>query len=160
MGHPDDGGNGGGMDAVSSLLPTLTLLSARSGTGEHQWLHLAMALLLPLLLRAVLPKLQTWVAAFRLSVPAATRIISHTRDSACWWARENEDDEEAFNAVIQRSILKFINTKLPDVARCWKESDVQVGRAGRGGGRRMGGCRLTMHAMPPTGQLAACRLRT
>ena len=144
MGPPDDGGNGngGGLD-LSSLLPTLTLLSARSGGSTahgdyHQWLQLLLALLLPLLLRSVLPKLQTWASGFRLHGAQATRIITHTRDPACWWNRDADDDDEAFNAVVQRAILKYINTKLPDVARSWKESDVQVGRVGRGAGQAHG----------------------
>lgn len=128
MGHLGDGhdGGGGSMD-LSALLPTLTLLSARGGAaggGDSQWIPLMLAVLLPLLLRSMLPKVQAWAQGLKLH-NHTTRTISHTRDNSCWW-HDEENDDEAFNAIIQRAILKYINTKLPDVAKSWNASDIQA----------------------------------
>ena len=40
-----------------------------------------------------------------------------------WW--DDGDDEDAFNAVIQKAVLTYINKELPHIAKAWEESDVQ-----------------------------------
>ena len=56
--HPNDGSSG--LDSLASLLPTLMMM--RSGAGgskeDTPWLQLLLAVLLPVLLRLILPKLQ------------------------------------------------------------------------------------------------------
>ena len=124
--HGDDGGGGGGMADLSSLLPTLMLFARGQGSeaGTGQWLQLLMALVLPLLLRAMVPKFQLWFNSLKMR-NRPMRVITHTREPGRWW-RDDEDDEEAFNAVIQRAILKYLNTHMPDITKDWHESDIQV----------------------------------
>lgn len=132
MGHPGDDGSGGGASLadLSSMLPTLMMLFARGGerggTGAGNWLQLVLVLVLPLLLRSILPKFQAWFNTLKLGRSRASRVISHSRDPSCWWC-EDENDDEAFNAVIQRAILKYLNTQMPDITKAWMESDIQVG---------------------------------
>lgn len=133
-------GNGGMAGQLQSLLPTLMMLTttqqAHNGTASSaggstpQWVQLLLTLLLPIFLQSALPKIHAAMQkASSMMRSEATRMISHTRDPGRWW-RQDKDDDEAFNAVIQRAILKYINTELPDVAKGWQQSNVQVGRGG------------------------------
>ncbi len=87
MPHPNVPPPAGGNDRAS-LLPTLLRLTSRggqAGESKHQWLQLALAVLLPILIRLVLPTLQNALnrSGARLE-RRATRSISHTRDVGVW----------------------------------------------------------------------------
>ena len=109
--HPGDDGSGGGLD-LSSMLPLLLMNrnSAAGGSGgEMPWVQMLLAILLPLLLRLFTPKLQSAVNAFRVGGHHATRTISCMKETGVyrWW--DDKEDEDAFNAIVQKAILTYIN---------------------------------------------------
>lgn len=109
---------------LQSLLPTLMLMNGRGG-ADTQWIGLVCALILPLLLQSVLPMLKKWARhGMKLFRTGCSRTVQWTRDPSVWW--DDKENEEAFNGVVQRSILKYINQELPEVAKGWTESNVQV----------------------------------
>ena len=157
--HPNDGS--GGLDGLSSLLPTLMMMRssgvAGGGPGDTPWLQLLLAVLLPILLRLVLPKLQNalnQVSLYGRHEPAtpvdyerhvihsptptnatatnatpthhphaptnavtqvrpsgryATRTIVYTRETGVWRWWDDKEDDDSFNAIVQKAILTYIN---------------------------------------------------
>ncbi|KAG1672201.1 hypothetical protein FOA52_002901 [Chlamydomonas sp. UWO 241] len=131
----EDSNSGGSFGSqLSSLLPMLTLMGAQQGGGDSSkqggahWqatLHVFLVIALPLILQSLMPKI---VNAMKMMGAAlrteATRTISHSRDPSRWW--QDKDDDEAFNGVIQRAILRYINNEMPDVAKGWRECNVKA----------------------------------
>jgi hypothetical protein len=112
---------GPGIDPIS-LIPLLMMgVPKQQGEGTASSMMLVV-MLLPLVLRFLLPHITKMLSSIKLTIQCS-RTISYSRDSSVWWT--DKDNDETWNAVIQRAILKHINTKLPEVAKAWVESEVQ-----------------------------------
>ena len=120
---PTDDTNGS--PDISSLLPTMMMMMSRGADGGQMmpWMPMLFAVLLPLILRIVTPRLQQSFNAIHLGKRHAERTISCTKECR-WWV--DEDDEDAYNAIIQKSILTFINKELPHVTKSWDKSEIHA----------------------------------
>lgn len=126
MGENDHGNSNFNMN---SMLPMLTMLGAQrngSGDGGQGAFMMLLAIVLPLVLQHLMPKIRDAIDNFQTTWGAQPmRTIAYTRDPSAWWG-DDKDDDELFNGTIQRAILKYINDVLPHVAKEWKQSDVQA----------------------------------
>ena len=114
---PNDDVNGiGGID-LSSLLPTMMMMNRGTGGGDMHWLQMLLVVVLPIILRLITPRLQQSVNAFRFCKKNAIRSIACTKETGVyrWWV--DEEDDDAFNGIIQKSILAYIN-KVRSIDSC------------------------------------------
>mmetsp|Transcript_3473 Transcript_3473/g.7584 ORF Transcript_3473/g.7584 Transcript_3473/m.7584 type:complete len:572 (+) Transcript_3473:248-1963(+) len=114
---------------VTALLPAL-MLGRNHGDGSRSSsiIDVILVVLLPMLVRHMWPHLQDLYDKITSWSGHSFRNIIYTKRTDRWW---HDDDDNASNAVIQKAILSYINLKLPDVARSWKEGDVQARRQER-----------------------------
>ena len=116
----NDNAHNGGID-IASILPTMMMMKS-----DVPWLQMLLALVLPLFIRLASPRMQLWFNALKLGRHSVTRSIVCTKETGgyCWWV--DEDDEEAYNAVIQKSILAYINKKLPHITKMWNSCEIHA----------------------------------
>ena len=113
--HPNDAGAGFDLNALLPILMMSTRSSAGGAAGAGNtndstlWIQMLIAILLPFLIRIIQPRLQTAVQNFKLRPNKAHRTIVHSKEVGVWRWWDDSDDEEAFNAVIQKAILTYIN---------------------------------------------------
>lgn len=126
-----DNDRGNGNFNMNTMLPMLTMLGTQrsgSGDGGQGTIMMLLAIVLPLVLQHLMPKIRDAIDNWQTTWGAQpTRTIAYTRDPSAWWG-DDKDDDEVFNGTIQRAILKYINDVLPLVAKEWKQSNVQVRR--------------------------------
>jgi hypothetical protein len=133
--HREHAANGGGGFDVSALLPTMMMMTNRGGGGtasEYPWLQMLLAVLLPFLLRIMQPKMtEAFDSVMRLRNRYARRQINHVKDAVWRWWDDKADADQTVNAVIQKSILTYINKELPHVTRSWANSELTARKESR-----------------------------
>ena len=125
--------DGGGFD-MSALLP---LMMMRGGGGaaagsDYPWLQMMLAVLIPFLLRIMQPRMSEAFDNARLFRNRyAKRQIRYVKDTVWRWWDDKPDADQTVNAVIQKSILTYINKELPHVARSWPLSELSARKESR-----------------------------
>ena len=115
-----------GFDPIS-MIPLLMMGGAKQlGESGNASSSVMFFIVLVPLVKFLFPYIKDFMSKIRL-VKQCTRIISHSKDTSSWWTclYDDKDNDEIWNVVIQRAILNYINTKLPEVAKGWMTSEVQ-----------------------------------
>ena len=113
---------------IASILPTIMMMNR--GT-DFPWFQMFFAIIVPFLLRIFQPTLLDKVkTGFQFNGRYAKRQIKFVKAPRCWWEKQ-DDDDQAVNEVIQKSILNFVNKELVLVTKGWVHSDINARRESR-----------------------------
>ena len=80
--------------------------------------QMLLAVLLPILVRALSPHLDSFISRWRFGSYASRQITYSKQANKPWWASA-EDAEQVGNATIQAAILAYVNKSMPGVVESW-----------------------------------------